>query len=150
MRFLVSEVPLYASDTHIRTIGQNLQPNLPNRTGMHPTRFRGGLVFRAHRLLYHSTLGLRVIKKTRSATSRFYKVGDAANAHKLRANFTLYTTFNPPPRLQSFLDRPRSQVFGGSAAAQKASVTSCTDIRASCPNIQKAMRHILPGYSGVR
>jgi len=25
--------------------------------------FRGGLVFKAHRLLYHSTLGLRVIKK---------------------------------------------------------------------------------------
>jgi len=26
-------------------------------------RFRGGLVFKAHRLLYLSTLGLRVIKK---------------------------------------------------------------------------------------
>jgi len=26
-------------------------------------RFRGGLVFEAHRLLYHSTLGLRAIKK---------------------------------------------------------------------------------------
>ena len=26
-------------------------------------RFRGGLVVKAHRLLYHSTLGLRVIKK---------------------------------------------------------------------------------------
>ena len=26
-------------------------------------RFRGGLVFKAHSLLYHSTLGLRVIKK---------------------------------------------------------------------------------------
>jgi len=25
--------------------------------------FRGGLVFEAHRLVYHSTLGLRVIKK---------------------------------------------------------------------------------------
>jgi len=25
-------------------------------------RFRGGLVFKAHRLLYHSCLGLRVIK----------------------------------------------------------------------------------------
>jgi len=28
-------------------------------------RFRGGLVFKAHRHLYHSTLGLRVIKKRR-------------------------------------------------------------------------------------
>jgi len=26
-------------------------------------RFRGGLVFKAHRLLYHSALGLRVINK---------------------------------------------------------------------------------------
>jgi len=26
-------------------------------------RFRGGLVFKANRLLYHSTLGVRVIKK---------------------------------------------------------------------------------------
>ena len=29
-------------------------------------RFRDGLVCKAHRLLYHSTLGLRVIKKKRS------------------------------------------------------------------------------------
>ena len=28
-------------------------------------RFRGGIVFEAHRLVYHSTLGLRVIKKKR-------------------------------------------------------------------------------------
>ena len=30
---------------------------------MGQVRFRGGLVFKAHRLLYHSTLGSRVIKK---------------------------------------------------------------------------------------
>ena len=29
-------------------------------------RFQAGLVFKAHRLLYHSTLGLSVIKKRRS------------------------------------------------------------------------------------
>jgi len=28
-----------------------------------PCQFRGGLVFKAHRLLFHSNLGLRVIKK---------------------------------------------------------------------------------------
>ena len=28
-------------------------------------RFRGGLVFKSHRLLYHSTLGSKVIKKRR-------------------------------------------------------------------------------------
>ena len=31
-------------------------------------RFRGGLVFKAHRLLYHSTLGVRVIKKKKNPT----------------------------------------------------------------------------------
>ena len=31
--------------------------------GVEVKRFRGGLVFKAHRLVYHSTLGLRVIKK---------------------------------------------------------------------------------------
>ena len=30
-------------------------------------RFREGLGFKAHRLLYHSTLGLRVIKKKKVA-----------------------------------------------------------------------------------
>ena len=29
-------------------------------------RFRGGLVFKAHRLLYQSTLGLRVITKKKN------------------------------------------------------------------------------------
>jgi len=33
-------------------------------------RFRGGLVFKAHRLLYHSTLGLRVIKKKKESQTR--------------------------------------------------------------------------------
>jgi len=33
-------------------------------------RFRGGLVFKAHRLLYHSTLGLRVIKKKKKVPRR--------------------------------------------------------------------------------
>ena len=31
-------------------------------------RFRGGLVFKAHRLVYHSTKGLRVIKQKRRSS----------------------------------------------------------------------------------
>jgi len=31
-------------------------------------RFRGGLIFKAHRLVYHSTLGLRVIKQKKKET----------------------------------------------------------------------------------
>jgi len=33
-------------------------------------RFRGGLAFKAHRLVYHSTLGLRVIKKKETRRAR--------------------------------------------------------------------------------
>jgi len=32
-------------------------------TGGNVKRFRGGLVFKAHRRVYHSTLGVRVIQK---------------------------------------------------------------------------------------
>jgi len=39
-------------------------------------RFRGGLVFKAHRLVYHSTLGLRVIKKRKKIkVTRVWGVG---------------------------------------------------------------------------
>ena len=39
-------------------------------------QFRGGLVFKAHRLLYHSTLGLRAIKKKKKGD----RDGKAAHA----------------------------------------------------------------------
>ena len=39
-----------------------VDPDVQNRL----LRFRGGLVFKAHRLLYHSTLGLRLIKKKKN------------------------------------------------------------------------------------
>ena len=32
-------------------------------------RFRSGLVFKAHRIVYHSTLGLRVIRKKKKNTA---------------------------------------------------------------------------------
>jgi len=37
--------------------------------GRNVKRFRGGLVFKAHRLVYHSTLGMRVIKQRREDQS---------------------------------------------------------------------------------
>ena len=39
------------------------------RGGTNPALKRGGLVFKAHRLLYHSTLGLRVVKKKKRRKS---------------------------------------------------------------------------------
>jgi len=37
-------------------------------------RFRGGLVVKAHRLLYHSTLGLRVMKKKKSLGGQRFRL----------------------------------------------------------------------------
>ena len=47
--------------------GSNAKPKLVD--GAHLMPFRGGLVFKAHRLVYHSTLGLRVIKKKKVENS---------------------------------------------------------------------------------
>ena len=37
-------------------------------------RFRDGLVFEAHKLLHHRTLGLRVIKKKEGAHVRLFRI----------------------------------------------------------------------------
>jgi len=42
----------------------------------HVKRFRGGLVFKAHRWLYHSTLGSGVIKKEKKSEPRGRKGAD--------------------------------------------------------------------------
>jgi len=43
--------------------GERLDGHAQVMLSINVQRFRGGLVFKAHRRLYHSTLGLRVIKK---------------------------------------------------------------------------------------
>ena len=48
--------------------------------------FRGGLVFKAHRLVYHSTLGLRVMSSTGSSSSA---------RGSMRATSTLFSTPEP-------------------------------------------------------
>ena len=75
----MSEVPLYT------TLRFNMLPDVCRESARHSDRemcdgsrriqeqlfyrnvqrFRGGLVFQAHGLLYHSTLGLRVMKEKR-------------------------------------------------------------------------------------
>jgi len=51
--------PAAASDGEAQA-RRDAMEQLHDRVGL---RFRAGRVFKAHRLLYHSTLGLRVIKK---------------------------------------------------------------------------------------
>ena len=50
-------------------------PNLTRTTSQNVKRFRGGLVFKAHRLVHHSTLGWRVIKKKMFFTPLVYAPG---------------------------------------------------------------------------
>ena len=59
----MSEVPLYSKGV--------VQQHRDAKKG---GPFRGGLVFKAHRFVYHSTLGWRVIKKKKKK-DRFH--GDA-------------------------------------------------------------------------
>ena len=51
----------------IRQLWSGKQP-VPTKSVRNVKRFRRGLVFEAHRLLYHSTLDLRVIKKKKKTS----------------------------------------------------------------------------------
>jgi hypothetical protein len=44
-------------------------------------RFRGGLVFKARRLLYHSALGLRIIQKKKKKALRVVAEANGGKAH---------------------------------------------------------------------
>ena len=58
-------------------------------------RFWGGLVFKAHRLVYHSTLGLRVIKKKVTGARRLVVLGAPAERGVLKRPAPLH--FVCPP-----------------------------------------------------
>ena len=55
--------------------------SFPAASSVPVQRFRGGLVFKAHRLLYHSTLGWRVIKKKKKAPSPIHSSAVASKEH---------------------------------------------------------------------
>jgi len=48
---------------HLAQVSQLLVTTPMKLLHINVQRFRGGLVFKAHGILYHSTLGLRVIKR---------------------------------------------------------------------------------------
>ena len=62
----MSEVVLTAGRRTLRRASRSARPE-KIESGQ-ANLFRGGLVFKAHRLLYHSTVGLRVIKKKKAHT----------------------------------------------------------------------------------
>ena len=58
-------------------------------------RFRGGLVFKAHRLLHHSTLGLRVIKKKKKVVIGPRQIRGPTSAWRLREIAEFYDSKRP-------------------------------------------------------
>jgi len=73
--------------------------------GLDLEQFRGGLIFKAHRLLYHSTPGLRVIKKkkrtwsqTRNESLSAATFGTTSLHRGLGYRGTSLIRNSPPPR----------------------------------------------------
>jgi len=73
-------------------------------------RFRGGLVFKTHRLLYHSTPGLRVINKKRRVTLAPANDGRAGVAI-LSSLVTVERRFGGDQHLYMRQSRPDSGIY---------------------------------------
>jgi len=75
-------------------------------------RFRGGLAFKAHRLLYHSTLGLRVIEKKKRVGS--FGGGRARDAKPWpRREVNLVTKINLVAKVKLVAQQPSKLVVWG-------------------------------------
>ena len=63
----------------VEAVREYLHPAFVEKGFRNVNRFRGGLVFKAHRLVYHSTLGSRVIKKNLhpAVMERGFRVGES-------------------------------------------------------------------------
>jgi len=88
---------------------------------------RGGLVFKAHRLLYHSTLGLRVIKKeTDHAEGEGVHVG--LGAHRLHEPL-FQLTCQLSAHVSTFSSRVNSQLICQLSAhvATPSGIQSCEE-----------------------
>ena len=59
-------------------------------------RFRGGLVFKGHRLWYHSTLGLRVIKKKKDSHRHRDFAKDRVSLERVLSLLALQALLLPP------------------------------------------------------
>ena len=70
-------------------------------------RFRGGLVFEAHRLVNHSTLGLRIIKKKYLRTEHLLSISEPHDLfHEVRPQ--LHCCRAPPPYASTLPRRGRT------------------------------------------
>ena len=90
IRFVVDHFPKNCGppEYHPRSIKR-----FKRRGGEAARPFRGGLVFKAHRLVYHSTLGLRVIKKKKKKHDHLRECVDGAR----HLDVTLASETRPEP-----------------------------------------------------
>jgi len=84
----------------VQTPVQFSQPSSVNFSQLliNMNRFRGGLVFTAHRLVYHSTLGLRVIKKKKKSTPP----GDVLVRRAAEEERSIFFFFTRKPRVERY------------------------------------------------
>ena len=99
-------------------------------------RFRGGLVFKAHRLLFHSALGSRVIKKKVMVTAR-----DDSGDNRLRAPATYSSSCSCPCSCSSSC----SSSFSSSCAL----FLSSLKLTSLCDDGQHPLRFVLERPHGA-
>jgi len=91
-------------------------------------RFRGGLVFKAHRLVYHSTLGLSVIKKKikKEGERRLRLHGRHAKSQQLtfeareKSTFLKGVNFHEREKRRKSTRKPQASRRGGGRLAWRA------------------------------
>jgi len=102
--------------------------NKPRLLRRNVKRFQGGLVFKAHRLMYHSTLGLRAIKKKKTTPWRL--TNKPRRARLCAASEGGEPVFNLQLNLVSVNVRCQFKQIGG--------WRSCLRTRDSPPNVVQA------------
>ena len=116
-------------------------------------RFRGGLVFKAHRLLYHSTLGLRLIKTWGRRYGGFgFRIVADARDQVSEGCLVLHGRRLQPPRQRS---RPVADarlfqkhilfLFGRPSIRQGLSISTCnprTPLPATLPAIASCWKRL--------
>ena len=95
------------------------------KTDRNVKRFRGGLVFKAHSVLYHSTLGLRVINKRKRSRER------PASGEAATAGVPTFSVFGAnPPTLHR--NQPRDFSLAREARVSPWDVADLTLTNAGC------------------
>jgi len=103
-------------------------------------QFRGGLVFEAHRLLYHSTLGLRAIKKKHAWTAAWRARCGTEEGSYLRLIDSCITQFKAhgPSRTCNESNKEEEERIPGQRPGERAAAYPCASARSRRPVVLRA------------